>query len=182
MVAARPTSPRAARDRSTGMAATSSGVRPPSSSSGSSDAPSGTHTTYFIGVIVRAGTLTAVRRQLLVLLAGVGIVVTMLASPGSASGRRPGAGPTTTLPEAPTPTANTPVLPIPNLGAVRTKLVQVGTVEMPTAMAVRAGDSLLYFAEKGGRVRTLEGRLVLDLSREVSDGDERGLLGLVFSP
>src|SRR5437588_7086488 len=35
-------------------------------------------------------------RQLLVLLAGVGIVVTMLASPGSASGRRPGAGPTTT--------------------------------------------------------------------------------------
>lgn len=116
------------------------------------------------------------------------IVVTMLAAPGSASGGHPVADATTTsLPKVPTPTVNGPPLVsapplIPNPGAVRTKLVQVGTLEKPTAMAVRAGDSVLYFAEKGGRVRTLDGRLVLDLSREVSDGDERGLIGLVFSP
>src|SRR5205823_5457661 len=48
IVAARPTSPLRASAASTGMAATSSGVRPPSSSTGSSLAPSGTHTTYFI--------------------------------------------------------------------------------------------------------------------------------------
>src|SRR5438045_7251053 len=48
MVAARPTSPRAASAARLGIAAASRGVRPPSSSTGSSDAPSGTHTTYFI--------------------------------------------------------------------------------------------------------------------------------------
>ena len=48
MVAARPTSPRAASRARFGMDAASSGVRPPSSATGSSDAPSGTHTTYFI--------------------------------------------------------------------------------------------------------------------------------------
>src|SRR5437763_6479475 len=48
MVAARPTSPRAASRARFGIAAASSGVRPPSSATGSSDAPSGTHTTYFI--------------------------------------------------------------------------------------------------------------------------------------
>jgi glucose/arabinose dehydrogenase len=116
------------------------------------------------------------------------MAVTMLATPGSASGGRPVADTTTTLPNVPTPTVNPPApVPappalIPNLAAVRTELVQVGTLEMPTGMAVRAGDSRLYFTEKGGRVRTLEGRLVLDLSPEVSDGDERGLLGLTFSP
>src|SRR4051812_38246659 len=48
IVAARPTSPAAASAVSVGIAATSRGVRPPSSSTGSSLAPSGTHTTYFI--------------------------------------------------------------------------------------------------------------------------------------
>src|SRR2546421_3983333 len=48
MTAARPTWPRAASDASTGVDAASSGVRPPSSSIGSSAHPSGTHTTYFM--------------------------------------------------------------------------------------------------------------------------------------
>src|SRR3954464_11978355 len=49
ITAARPTSPRAANDASVGIDAASSGVRPPSSSIGSSAQPSGTQTTYFKG-------------------------------------------------------------------------------------------------------------------------------------
>jgi hypothetical protein len=45
IVAARPTSPAAASRARLGMFAASSGVRPPSSSSGSSAAPSGIQTT-----------------------------------------------------------------------------------------------------------------------------------------
>src|SRR5918994_4997717 len=47
ITAARPTVPRAARRDNTGMAAASSGVRPPNWSSGSSAHPSGTQMTYF---------------------------------------------------------------------------------------------------------------------------------------
>ena len=47
MTAARPTSPRAASRARLGMAAASSGVRPPSASIGSSAQPSGTQITYF---------------------------------------------------------------------------------------------------------------------------------------
>ena len=44
----RPASDRSASEARLGMRAASNGVRPPSSSRGSSAAPSGTHTTYFI--------------------------------------------------------------------------------------------------------------------------------------
>ncbi|MGH9189642.1 MAG: PQQ-dependent sugar dehydrogenase [Acidimicrobiales bacterium] len=67
------------------------------------------------------------------------------------------------------------------------KLTAVATVEQPVAMAVRAGDPTLYFAEKTGRVRAVrDGRAdptpVLDLSGSVSSGGEQGLLGLAFGP
>src|SRR3954452_21683709 len=48
ITAARPTSARAASASSVGGDAASSGVRPPSSATGSSAQPSGTQTTYFI--------------------------------------------------------------------------------------------------------------------------------------
>jgi glucose/arabinose dehydrogenase len=53
-------------------------------------------------------------------------------------------------------------------------------------MATRPGDDALYFAEKTGRVvafreGSLDPRPVLDLSAEVSQGGEQGLLGLAFS-
>ena len=60
---ARPTSPRAASLASTGMSATSSGVRPPSSSSGSSAQPSGTQTTYFTRVQSGSAPAPAKNRQ-----------------------------------------------------------------------------------------------------------------------
>jgi glucose/arabinose dehydrogenase len=54
-------------------------------------------------------------------------------------------------------------------------------------MAVRANDAALYIAQKTGQVvairgETVDQRPVLDLSAEVSQGGEQGLLGLAFSP
>lgn len=54
-------------------------------------------------------------------------------------------------------------------------------------MAVRPRDRALYFAEKTGRVVALRdgevaARPVVDLSDEVSQGGEQGLLGIAFSP
>src|SRR4029453_18179895 len=51
ITAPRPTSPPAPTAASVGMAAASSGVRPPSSSTGSSAQPSGTQITYFTGPV-----------------------------------------------------------------------------------------------------------------------------------
>jgi glucose/arabinose dehydrogenase len=65
-------------------------------------------------------------------------------------------------------------------------LEPAGSVEHPTAMAVRPGDSTLYVAEQTGRVVALSGgrveATVLDLRKEVSHGSEQGLLGITFSP
>jgi glucose/arabinose dehydrogenase len=74
-----------------------------------------------------------------------------------------------------------------DLTKVNIKLVKVASLDRPLAMAVRSEDDALYFAEKGGRVVALGGgqgepKTVLDLSGEVSDGSEQGLLGLAFSP
>src|SRR5436190_23797912 len=59
IVAARPRWPRAASARSTGRCAAWSGVRPPSSSTGSSAQPSGTHTTYFMALMMPGVTAPA---------------------------------------------------------------------------------------------------------------------------
>ena len=65
-------------------------------------------------------------------------------------------------------------------------LERFAKLDAPTAMAVRAGDDALYFAERTGRVRAVRNDLVdqkpvLDLSERVSTGSEQGLLGLTFS-
>jgi glucose/arabinose dehydrogenase len=97
----------------------------------------------------------------------------------------PGAPAPPALPlPAPTPSA-TPT-PTPDPAAARVRLVRVALLEQPLAMATRPGDGALYVAEKTGRVVALSrgrpDRIVLDLSGEVSDGSEQGLLGLTFSP
>ncbi|HEX2026189.1 MAG TPA: PQQ-dependent sugar dehydrogenase [Actinomycetota bacterium] len=63
----------------------------------------------------------------------------------------------------------------------------MATLEQPLGMAQRPGDDTLYIAQKTGQVMAVrDGRViprpVLDLSTEVSQGGEQGLLGLVFSP
>lgn len=62
-----------------------------------------------------------------------------------------------------------------------------GVFDLPVAMATRTGDDALYIVEKTGRIRAVRGGVidpspVLDLSSEVSDSLEQGLLGLAFSP
>jgi glucose/arabinose dehydrogenase len=68
----------------------------------------------------------------------------------------------------------------------RVELERVANLRGTTAFAVRTGDPTLYVTEQSGRVRAIrQGRLVrrpvLDLTSQVTDGGERGLLGLAFS-
>jgi glucose/arabinose dehydrogenase len=67
------------------------------------------------------------------------------------------------------------------------KLTRVAGLDQPLAMALRRGDGAQYVAEKTGRVRAIRaGRVVsgdvLDISAEVSNGSEQGLLGIAFHP
>ncbi|MFN2587776.1 MAG: sorbosone dehydrogenase family protein [Actinomycetota bacterium] len=65
--------------------------------------------------------------------------------------------------------------------------MRVATLEQPLAMAVRTDERALYFAQKTGRVVAVRNgevapRPVVDLTGEVSQGGEQGLLGIAFSP
>ncbi|MEV4563598.1 PQQ-dependent sugar dehydrogenase [Nonomuraea sp. NPDC049419] len=62
------------------------------------------------------------------------------------------------------------------------RFTEIATLEQPVAMAVRKDDDRLYVAEQTGRLRTSDGATVIDLSREVSTGNEQGLLGVAFHP
>lgn len=74
----------------------------------------------------------------------------------------------------------------PPLGEVSIELTELVTVEPLTDAASRTGDEALYLVEKRGTVRPLRegtvGEAVLDISADVSSGNEQGLLGLTFSP
>ncbi len=67
------------------------------------------------------------------------------------------------------------------------KATHVGTAEQPIGVVQRADDSTLFVIEKQGKIRLWEGtgfnpRPALDLTARVDSENERGLLGLVFSP
>ncbi|MCW2920978.1 MAG: glucose/sorbosone dehydrogenase-like protein [Thermoleophilia bacterium] len=79
------------------------------------------------------------------------------------------------------------------------QLVEVGRFEAPVHVLPVPGTDLMAVVEKGGRVRVAAGMqcvdvgrcpkspiktgdVVVDLSDEVSDGSEQGLLGMVFHP
>jgi glucose/arabinose dehydrogenase len=74
-----------------------------------------------------------------------------------------------------------------NLASARLKLTRIASMSQPTALAMRRGDTGLYIAEKGGRIRVIRNGVVssvnvLNISTEVSTGSEQGLLGLAFAP
>ncbi|HEX4813479.1 MAG TPA: PQQ-dependent sugar dehydrogenase [Nonomuraea sp.] len=93
----------------------------------------------------------------------------------------PGAGPTTV---SSPPVSSPPASSVPSAPAGRGQLrfTKVGDFEQPVAFAVREGDDRLYVAEQTGRLRTSAGQTVVDLSGEVSTGNEQGLLGVAFHP
>lgn len=90
--------------------------------------------------------------------------------------------------EEPTPErTDPPPAPPGALARANTKLTRIVELDQPVAMALRRGDGAVYFAEKGGRIRSVgsggaSGTVVLDISTQVSSGGEQGLLGLAFHP
>lgn len=74
----------------------------------------------------------------------------------------------------------------PDPSELRVRLARVAVADQPLALATRTDDPTLYVAQKTGEVVAVRrGRVVrrpvLDLSDEVSQGGEQGLLGLTFS-
>jgi glucose/arabinose dehydrogenase len=68
---------------------------------------------------------------------------------------------------------------------VAVKLTKLADLSKPLAFAQAPGDDTLYVAEQGGRVRAVRNgqvSTVLDISGQVSGGNEQGLLGVAFSP
>jgi glucose/arabinose dehydrogenase len=107
-------------------------------------------------------------------------------TPSDTTSPSPSPASSPTVPSSPSPAD--PSSPPSPLAEVRIRLVQVASLEQPLAMAVRAGDTALYVAQKTGKVvairagRTVDKVPVVDLSDDVSLGSEQGLLGLAFSP
>ncbi|SDH46675.1 Glucose/arabinose dehydrogenase, beta-propeller fold [Nonomuraea jiangxiensis] len=86
-----------------------------------------------------------------------------------------GSGGTTPVPSA-SPSQAT------STGRGELRFTEIATLDKPVAFAVREGDERLYIAEQTGRLRTSDGDTVIDLSAEVSGGNEQGLLGVAFHP
>jgi glucose/arabinose dehydrogenase len=109
---------------------------------------------------------------------------------------------TTTTTSAPTTTSTTaapssteaPVAPV--LDQIGLAVDEIATLDAPIALAARPSSADLYIAEKRGTVRLvkvtrnrttdppryqLQTTPLLDLSEDVIDGSERGLLGMAFS-
>jgi glucose/arabinose dehydrogenase len=110
-------------------------------------------------------------------LAALAVVGLVLAGCGGSD--EPAATPSTSASTTTTdPGSPTTAAAAPDLGEIALSLTKVGTFDQPVAMAWCPGRAQPYVAEKTGRVRTLDGKVVLDLSGQVSDGNEQGLLGV----
>ncbi|MFD1934127.1 PQQ-dependent sugar dehydrogenase [Nonomuraea mangrovi] len=90
---------------------------------------------------------------------------------------------------APAPALSPTAVPSAQVGSApppaKLEFAEIARFDKPVAFAVREGDDALYVAEQGGRLRSLkDGRqtVIVDLSAEVSDGNEQGLLGVAFHP
>ena len=104
------------------------------------------------------------------------------ASSGSTTSSR--SQPDTSAPAEETTTTETAAPPRPRLDRVELELVEVATLTQPVALAARFGSDDIYVVEQPGRIQRLdpddEMRTILDISDEVSGGNEQGLLGLAF--
>jgi glucose/arabinose dehydrogenase len=94
-------------------------------------------------------------------------------------------------PSEPTPEPTVPpVVPVSVPESVSVQLTKIVDVRAPLALVTRSGSPLLYAATKDGLVVAIElgegsGSIVetvIDVSGQVLQGDEQGLLGMVFSP
>ncbi|WP_433430963.1 PQQ-dependent sugar dehydrogenase [Nonomuraea sp. CA-141351] len=112
----------------------------------------------------------------------VAAMLLVLAALTACAGERPPPGrPATYSPEASVTVTGEPAETKPP-GRGELRFEEIARLEQPVAFAVRKGDDRLYVAEQTGRLRTSGGDTVIDLSREVSGGNEQGLLGVAFHP
>ena len=109
---------------------------------------------------------------------------------------------TTTTPPSPSDSTGTTIpAAVPILDNIALGLEEVAELDEPIALAARPGSPDLYIAEKGGRVRLvkvttedasdetdeeeityeLQNTPLLDISDDVINEGERGLLGMSFS-
>ncbi|WP_246266799.1 PQQ-dependent sugar dehydrogenase [Nonomuraea typhae] len=127
------------------------------------------------------------RSAVLAPLAAAVLTVTVAACAPSAPEITQPPAPASSAPSSPA-TASSPAAtaagtsPAPESEPGKLAFEQVATLDKPVAMAVRAGDDRVYVAEQSGRLRTLGGDTVIDLSGEISTGNEQGLLGVAFHP
>ncbi|TMR14906.1 PQQ-dependent sugar dehydrogenase [Nonomuraea turkmeniaca] len=122
--------------------------------------------------------MSGVRLVVAVLLVVATVTACSSEAPPSAGPLTPRAEATTTT--APAPTTAAPAATSAERGELRFR--KIGEFEQPVAFAVREGDDRMYVAEQTGRLRTSDGKTVIDLSGEVSGGNEQGLLGVAFHP
>lgn len=99
----------------------------------------------------------------------------------------PPTSPSSTAGDSTSSSAATAATTAPGSTPPQLKAVRVASIAGALALAVRTGDDALYVAAKTGEIHAVRGgtvdqALVLDLSGEVSNGSEQGLLGLTFSP
>ena len=116
-----------------------------------------------------------------------GIAVPIVATLLSACVGPDDAGPLPSAAPSPAPTASPSVEPTrPDPSSFRGRLVRIAVVPQAVALAVRPGDPGLYVAAKTGQIVSVDDRgavtPLLDISGEVTQGYEQGLLGLAFSP
>lgn len=105
-------------------------------------------------------------------------------------GSEPGSD-ATEPPAEPTPEPTVPpVLPVSVPESLSVQLTKMVDLRAPLALVTRSGSPLLYAATKDGLVVAIEigersGSIietVIDVGGQVLQGDEQGLLGMVFSP
>ena len=114
-----------------------------------------------------------------------GAALALLAAAACSGGSADATPGTTPSPTAtPTPTAS----PVPSATAAPYVLAELGTFDNPVWAAPVPGDPLhLWLVEKTGRVVEItpageKVRVVLDVTRLVSRGNEQGLLSMAFDP
>ena len=77
--------------------------------------------------------------------------------------------------------------PVTPIDEIAVQLTEIARLDQPIDLTTRAGHDGLFIAEKGGRIRHVSAvgaapAPVLDISDDVSEGAEQGLLGITFAP